>query len=177
MRFLAIAFPLLLLVPAAPAVTPLWHRWRLACREDSYAWPVGGFSNYALRADLFGSGLFGTRRSGGRTHNGIDLAAPVGTPVNAARSGTVRRGRKHNGMGTYLEVRHPDGSVTMYGHLSEILASDGQWIERGRPIGRVGKTGNARRRAIQPHLHFEIRLGGVPCDPLDGYLEGTSVSG
>lgn len=177
MRFLVVALPFFLLIPTASAIRPLWQRWELARQESTYAWPVGQISDYTLRKDMYGSGVFGTRRSGGRTHSGIDLAAPIGTPVLSARSGQLHYGRKRNGMGTYLEVRHPDGSVTLYGHLSQILVSDGQWVHRGQTIGRVGKTGNARHRAIDPHLHFEIRLGGVPMNPLDGYLEGTFSQG
>jgi len=79
-------------------------------------------------------------------------------------------------MGTYLEVYHLDGSVALYGHLSRRVVADGQWVSRGQVIGLVGKSGNARSRRIHPHLHFELRLHGVPLDPLDGYLEGTEAS-
>ncbi|MBI4227506.1 MAG: M23 family metallopeptidase [Candidatus Omnitrophica bacterium] len=172
-RLAVIAVPLLALLPMAAASTPLWERWQWACREPTFAWPVGGPARYTLRHDVYGAGTFGSHRSGGRSHNGIDLAAPVGTPVGAARSGIVRYGQKRNGMGKYLEVVHPDGCVTLYGHLSRLLVRDGQFVARGQPIGLVGKTGNARPRAIHPHLHFEIRLRGVPVDPLGGYLDGT----
>lgn len=173
MRLLVVALPVLLAVPVVPAVAPLWTRWVGACREPAMAWPVGGPSQYTLRQDAYGGGAFGSRRSGGRTHNGIDLAAPLGTPVLAARSGLARVGRRHTGMGLYLELAHPDGSLTVYGHLGRRLVPDGQWVWRGQPIGTVGKTGNARARAIHPHLHFELRLHGVPVDPLEGYLAGT----
>ena len=167
--------PIVLVVPAVAGVAPLWAQWQLACQEPSFAWPVAGPSDYTLRADRYGSGEFGSRRNGGRAHNGIDLAAPVGTPVHAARSGVVRYGRIHNGMGTYLEVHHAHGVATLYGHLSRITVRDGQPVRRGQPIGLVGKSGNARFRSIQPHLHFELRLQGVPVDPLDGYLDGTQA--
>lgn len=173
MRLVLLMMPVAALMPLVPSLTPLWARWQLACREPTFAWPVGRAASYTLRADAYGSGAFGTHRSGGRTHNGIDLAAPIGTPVLAAKSGVARHGRVKNGMGTYLEVHHPDGTVTLYGHLAARLAADGQWVPRGQPIGRVGKTGNARSRQIQPHLHFELRLRGVPLDSLDGYLDGT----
>ncbi len=175
MRLFLLALPVALLLPMVPAVAPLWDRWQLACQEPTYSWPVGGPSDYTLRKDAYGSGVFGTRRSGARTHNGIDLVAPVGTPVRAAKSGFVRYGRIHNGMGTYLEVHHPDGTTTLYGHLSQVLVAHGRWVAHGQVIGLVGKTGNARSRAIQPHLHFELRVQGVPVDPLAGYLEGTSA--
>lgn len=173
MRVALLIVPLVVLAPLASTAAPFWARWQLACQEPTFAWPVGRRTAYALRADAHGSGAFGARRGGGRTHNGIDLAASVGTPVAAAKSGVARVGRVHNGMGTYLEVHHPDGSVALYGHLASMAVADGQRVRRGQPIGTVGKSGNARSRQIQPHLHFELRLHGVPVDPLDGYLDGT----
>lgn len=173
MRFVLLALPLMVAAPAMPDALALWARWQLACQEPTFAWPVAGPSTYTLRADLYGSGAFGSRRSGGRAHNGIDLAGPVGAPVVAAKSGVVRHGRQKNGMGTYLEVYHPDRSMTLYGHLSSRFVADGQWVRRGQPLGLIGKTGNARSRQIHPHLHFELRLQGVPVDPLDGFLDGT----
>lgn len=175
-RLAVVILPVLALWPLSAASMPLWHRWQEACREPSFAWPVGAPDRYALRHDVYGAGTFGSHRSGGRSHNGIDLAAPVGAPVVAAKSGVARHGQKRNGMGKYLEVYHPDGCVTLYGHLSKILVANGQPVSRGQPIGLVGKTGNARPKAIQPHLHFELRLRGVPVDPLDGYLDGTRAS-
>ena len=172
--------PALAVVPLAPALTAasrpagrLWARWQRACQEPQWAWPVGGPSAYVLRHDRYGSGAFGSPRSGGRTHHGIDLAAPVGTPVRAAQSGIACVGRVHNGMGTYLEIHHAHGYVTLYGHLSERVVADGRWVSRGQVIGLVGKSGNARARPIRPHLHFELRLQGIPLDPMDGYLDGT----
>lgn len=173
-RFAVVILPVLALWPLSAASMPLWHHWQQACREATFAWPVGGPGDYTLRQDAYGAGAFGCPRSGGRSHNGIDLAAAVGTPVLAAKSGVARHGQKRNGMGKYLEVHHADGCVTLYGHLSKVLVGHGQLVARGQPIGLIGKTGNARPRAIRPHLHFEIRLRGVPVDPLDGYLDGAS---
>lgn len=171
----AVALPLILLASMVPAVRPLWAQWQLTVREPTWAWPVGGPSHYTLRQDAYGSGEFGSHRRGARAHNGIDLVAPVGMPIKAANSGLVRYGRKHNGMGIYLEVHHRHGFTTLYGHLSRVLVADGQWVRRGQTLGLVGKSGNARARRIQPHLHFELRLRGVPVDPLDGFLEGTKA--
>ena len=173
---IVVLLPVLAVIPLATAgAAPLWDRWQMACREPTYAWPVGGASGRTLRHDLYGAGTFGSHRSGGRSHNGADFAAPIGTPVVAAKSGVVRHGRKHDGMGHYLEVHHLDGCTTFYGHLSNILVADGQLVRRGQRIGLVGKTGNARANAIHPPLHFELRLRGVPVDPLDGYLDGTGA--
>lgn len=173
MRLAVLALPLLLLIPALSALGPLWDRWHACGQPSTLCWPVGDAGSRALRHDAHGSGVFGSRRRGARIHNGIDLVASVGTPVRAAQSGQVRDGRQRNGLGTYLEVHHAKGYVTVYGHLSRVLVADGQGVQRGEVIGLVGKSGNARARAIQPHLHFELRLQGVPLDPLDGDLEGT----
>lgn len=168
---MAIVLPLVVLAPVVSAGASFWDRWTLASQGATFAWPIGGPSHYTVRNDPYGLGAFGARRSGGRTHNGIDLAAPVGATVRAAGAGRARQSRQPRGMGAYVEIVHGNGCVTLYGHLSRVLVADGQWVLRGEPIGLVGKSGNARRRAIQPHLHFELRLQGVPVDPLDGYLE------
>ena len=124
-------------------------------REPNYRLPLQT-ERPSIRQDDHGSGVYGAPRSGGRRHLGIDLLAPVGARVVAAESGLARIGRKRNGMGRYLEVHHPDGWMTRYGHLQKIRVRDRQRVRRGQTIGTVGRTGNARRPVIQPHLHFEI---------------------
>ncbi|MBI3333558.1 MAG: M23 family metallopeptidase [Candidatus Omnitrophica bacterium] len=159
---LTLAFPLLL-VWAYPAIS--LELFKL--REPSYAVPLRLGGPLQVREDPYGSGLFGSRRNGGRRHRGVDWVAPVGTPVLAAKSGRAFLGRLRNGMGRYVEVRHPDGSVTRYGHLKTVAIRDGGRIRRGEVVGAVGKSGNARRRLIQPHLHFEIwNKEGEAVDPL-----------
>lgn len=125
-------------------------------REPMFRVPIARSSPIQIRKDPYGSGFFGAPRNGGRRHNGIDLVAPVGTRVLAAKSGIAVIGRKKNGMGRYVEVRHPDGWMTRYGHLKEIRIRDRQRVRRGDGLGTVGKSGNARRRRMQPHLHFEV---------------------
>jgi len=123
-----------------------------------------------VRCDGRGNGFFGTSRSGRRTHAGLDLYAPIGEPVLAVRSGLVASAKQNRGMGKYVIIRHRDGTVTLYGHLSKISVSKGNIVQQGEIVGAVGKTGNARHAGIQPHLHFEVKKNGVPQDPLK-YLD------
>lgn len=158
-----LSVPLFLLIPAYPVIAVKLFQWR----EPLYQVPLSIASPLQVRKDPYGSGLFGAPRSGGRKHQGMDLVAPVGTQVLAAKSGKVFIGHIRNGMGRYVEICHPDGSVTRYGHLKRIAIRDGQRVRRGQPLGTVGKTGNARRRIIQPHLHFEVwNEQGIPVAPL-----------
>ncbi len=98
-------------------------------------------------------------------HTGIDLSAPTGTSVFAADAGTVIfAGWSNWGYGYSIVLAH--GSyLTLYGHLSAVSVSCGQRVGKGALIGAVGSTGNSSG----PHLHFEVRPGGVPVDPR-GYL-------
>ncbi|MBI3615737.1 MAG: M23 family metallopeptidase [Candidatus Omnitrophica bacterium] len=162
-RLLALSLPLFLLIPAYPTISLKLFQWR----EPWYRIPLEISGPIQIRKDPYGSGEFGAHRSGRRRHRGLDLTAPIGTNVLAAKSGKAWIGRVHSGMGRYVEIRHPDGWTTLYAHLKEIRIQDGQPIRRGEILGTVGKTGNARRRLIQPHLHFEIwNEGGTPVDPL-----------
>lgn len=89
-------------------------------------------------------------------HGGIDLAAPVGTQVNAAASGEVVFAGERGGYGKAVLIRHQFGYVTLYGHLSKILVKKGQKVSTGDLIASVGKTG----RVTGPHLHFEVLKEG-----------------
>lgn len=132
-------------------------------REPYFRYPVKG--QVVIRNDLLGDGDFGTKRSGGRSHAGIDILAGIGTPVYAAKSGTAFCGNVPTGYGKYVMIYHPDGLQTMYGHLSEQRVYSGKKVGRGELIGLVGKTGNAGNEYMKPHLHFEIRARGAPVDP------------
>ena len=131
--------------------------------------PVAYKGDFIIRSDGRGDGTFASPRSGKRVHKGIDLLAALGTPVVAARSGKVIASRSNNGMGKYVVISHSGNIVTIYGHLQQIYAKEGDFVRQGAVIGSVGKTGNARYKGIQPHLHFELRKNGIPQDPL-GYL-------
>jgi murein DD-endopeptidase MepM/ murein hydrolase activator NlpD len=99
----------------------------------------------------------------GRPHEGIDLAAPVGTPIHAAEAGEViYAGDEVKGYGNMVVLSHPGGLVTVYAHSSVLLVRTGDHVTQGQEIARVGQSG----RATAPHLHFEVRRAKVPLDPL-----------
>ncbi len=101
----------------------------------------------------------------GRLHAGVDIAAPVGTPIRAADSGSVAIAGMTGGYGNYTCIQHGGNISTCYGHQSRIGVSTGQSVRQGQVIGAVGNTGNS----TGPHLHFEVRVGGSPVNPM-GYL-------
>lgn len=98
----------------------------------------------------------GRKSQGIHGNNGVDLAAPVGTPVMAAAGGRVivsRTGGYNGGYGTYIVISHGNGTQTLYAHLSANNVSVGQEVSQGQVIGSIGMTG----RTTGPHLHFEVR--------------------
>jgi murein DD-endopeptidase MepM/ murein hydrolase activator NlpD len=101
----------------------------------------------------------------GRLHAGIDMPLPEGTPLRAADSGTVAIAGWTGGYGNYTCIQHGGSLSTCYGHQSSISVSVGQGVSQGQVIGHSGNTGNS----TGPHLHFEVRVGGNPVDPM-GYL-------
>jgi len=98
----------------------------------------------------------------GRMHEGIDIGAPQGTPIYAAAAGTVNYAGWEGGYGNLTLIDHGNGLATAYGHQSQLAVSGGQTVSRGQLIGYVGSTGHS----TGPHLHFEVRVNGVPNDPL-----------
>ena len=97
----------------------------------------------------------------GHFHFGLDFAAPLGTAVVAAAAGAAHVVDDATGLGLHVTVDDSAGLLTVYGHLSHVLVSDGEWVGAGIPVGEVGSTGNS----TGPHLHFEVRRGGLPEDP------------
>lgn len=118
-----------------------------------------------MRQDAKGDGRFGAPRSGHRAHRGIDLAAPLGSPVRAIRSGTVMMVGTHRGFGRFIELDHRRSLTSLYAHLDDVQVTMGQRVQQGQIIGTVGKTGNARSPLIAPHLHLEVAKDGVLLDP------------
>ena len=115
-------------------------------------------ANPSLKGVLYGR--YGVRA--GHRHDGIDIAAPEGTTVSAAAAGTVIYAGEQTGYGSIVIVRHDGGLVTLYAHNSRLLVDEGARVRRGEPIARVGQTG----RTTGPHLHFEVREGTRPRNPL-----------
>jgi murein DD-endopeptidase MepM/ murein hydrolase activator NlpD len=121
----------------------------------TFSWPVTGTitSPFGWRSNPFGGGP--------EFHQGLDIAAPLGTTVTAAAAGTVIMAQWYGGYGNYILIDHGGGYSTGYGHLSAIYVSNGQSVQRGQAIGAVGSTG----QSTGPHLHFEVRINGKPVDP------------
>ncbi len=99
----------------------------------------------------------------GRAHAGIDLAAPMRTPEKAAMDGVVLEAGPASGYGLAVFVQHGNGDVTVYGHMDEILVSAGQVVRAGDTIALLGNRG----QSTGPHLHFEVRLGGLGGQKVD----------
>jgi murein DD-endopeptidase MepM/ murein hydrolase activator NlpD len=97
-----------------------------------------------------------------RNHTGLDLAAPLGTPVRSVMAGEVIQAAYEGAYGRQVKVRHSDGTVTSYSHMSEFDVSVGDMVTAGDQVGAIGMTGNT----TGPHLHFEVLPGGgSPIDP------------
>ena len=120
--------------------------------STGFIWPADG---------VFTSG-YGWRW--GRIHAGIDIAAPVGTPILAAASGVIEYATWNDGgYGNMIDIRHADGTITRYAHMNELYVKEGQTVSQGQTIGAMGSTGFS----TGPHLHFEIRPnGGSAIDPM-----------
>lgn len=119
-------------------------------RAAPFAWPLKGV--------LYGR--FGKR--GARHHDGIDVAAPLGTAVAAVADGEVLFVGVQSGYGKVVILRHDGGLVTVYAHNSEVLVREGARVQQGQAVAKVGQTG----RTTGPHLHFEVRDGVKPKNPL-----------
>ena len=118
-------------------------------------WPAAGYvsSPYGLRFD------------GTEFHQGIDIAADMGTPIVATADGVVTAAGWNGGYGNMVDVDHGGGIVTRYGHASALAVTVGQQVRRGEIIAYVGSTG----RSTGPHVHYEVRVDGQPVNPA-GYL-------
>jgi murein DD-endopeptidase MepM/ murein hydrolase activator NlpD len=98
----------------------------------------------------------------GALHAGLDIANGVGTPIRAARGGTIILAGWNGGYGNCIVIDHGGGFSTLYGHMSRLRATEGQTVKQGQLIGDMGSTGNS----TGPHLHFETRVGGSPQNPV-----------
>ena len=121
-------------------------------------WPLRGrlTSGIGYRANPFGG-------SGGEFHTGIDISAPVGTPVRAAATGTVTFAGFQGAYGNIVKINHGNGYETYYAHNSRLLVAAGDTVTKGQVIAHSGNTG----RSTGPHLHFEVRFRGEVRNPLN----------
>ena len=126
--------------------------YRIALQKTPFALPVKSTFRYT-------SG-FGPRW--GRMHNGTDFAAGHGTPIYATADGVVTHAGWSSGYGNLVKIQHEFGIETRYGHQSKIRVKVGQRVSRGERIGDMGNTG----RSTGTHLHYEVRIGGKPVDPM-----------
>ena len=107
---------------------------------------------------------------GKRRHNGVDLAAPTGTPVYATADGTVSRADRFSSYGLYIAIEHGSDIQTRFAHLSRLNVRAGQEVKKGELIGFVGSTG----RSTGPHLHYEVRIDGRPVNPVPYMAENDA---
>lgn len=126
-------------------------------RAITFAEPIPGRAS---------NSLFGMRRLGGergaRMHKGVDIAAPTGTPIlSTAEARVIRIGYDVSGYGNFVELVHPNGLTSLYGHMSRIDVASGDVLAAGQRVGLVGSTGYS----TGPHLHFEVRRDGVQINP------------
>ena len=142
----------------AVAETPAAKPAETTSALPTFRWPVRGkvITSYGAKTN-------------GKSNDGINVAVPEGTPVKAAEDGVVAySGNELKGYGNLVLVRHSNGYVTAYAHASELLVKRGETIKRGQVIAKSGQSGEV----ASPQLHFEIRKGSSPVDPLQ-FLNGA----
>lgn len=127
--------------------------------------PVQGWfmSGFGYRLDPFTGQI--------KMHEGIDIAAPIGTPVIATADGTVCGAGEKPGFGITVEIDHGYGITTFYAHLQRTKVDPGMSMQRGDIIGYVGTTG----KTTGPHLHYEVRLASIPVNPINYILIHSTV--
>jgi murein DD-endopeptidase MepM/ murein hydrolase activator NlpD len=139
------------------------RRWLINTKPG--LWPVMGrlLSYFGRRDDPF--------RGHDAWHSGLDISASIGTPVRASADGVVRAAEWAGAYGKLIVVDHGNGLSTYYAHLSRLDVLPGQEVRMGQVIGATGATG----RVTSPHLHYEVRRGGVPENPRP-YLASSATS-
>ena len=144
--------------PAAATEAPAVKSSEATGALPTFRWPVRGkvITSYGAKTN-------------GKSNDGINVAVPEGTPVKAAEDGVVAySGNELKGYGNLVLVRHSNGYVTAYAHASELMVKRGDTIKRGQVIAKSGQSGEVG----SPQLHFEIRKGSSPVDPLQ-FLNGA----
>lgn len=141
----------------AGAMAETLEDWTAGQSAYPQMWPVQGVltSGFGYRiSPIYRRRMF---------HNGLDIAAPRGTPVYAVAPGTVVTAEWDTGYGRLVEIDHGYGVMTRYGHNTRMMVGAGDWVEAGDLIATVGSTG----LSTGPHVHFEVLLDGQHVDPLD----------
>ncbi|WP_235937798.1 M23 family metallopeptidase [Pseudoroseicyclus tamaricis] len=135
--------------------------YRIAAQKAPFSMPVRDSFRY--------TSPFGQRW--GRMHEGVDMAGPVGTPIYATADGVVTHAGWSSGYGRLIKIRHEFGIETRFGHLNAIDVQVGQRVSQGEHIGDMGNSG----RSTGPHLHYEVRVGGEPINPMIYIRAGQDV--
>lgn len=134
------------------------NSYRIAAEKSPFAVPVKtGFrftSGFGVRRDPLGAG--------NRMHSGSDFAGGTGTPIYATGDGVVVKAGWEGSFGRHVEIRHDFGITTTYSHMSQIRVKVGERVSRGDRIGDMGSSG----RSTGTHLHYEVRIGGQPVNPM-----------
>ncbi len=148
---------------AAAAVAGETQPWLNSGADPGGALPPGfvlpSIGGFALPAKGLFTSAFGQRW--GTFHNGIDIAAPLGSPIYAVAAGTVVDAGPAAGFGLWVRIRHDDGTITVYGHMYDFIVSVGERVPAGMQIARIGNRGDS----TGPHLHFEVIQNGQHVDP------------
>lgn len=141
-----------------PVAEPVAKAAETTAALPSFRWPVRGRIITAYGA-----------KTNGKQNDGINVAVPEGTPIKAAEDGVVAyAGNELKGYGNLVLIRHANGYVSAYSHASELSVKRGDAIKRGQVVGKAGQTGDV----TSPQLHFEIRKGSTPVDPMQ-FLNGV----
>jgi len=134
--------------------------------ESGFLWPLP--ASYNTLSSLYGNRIHPITKKP-NNHTGIDLPAPAGTNIYAAKSGVVTTSTYNRSYGNYVVVSHSDGTSTLYAHMSKRNATVGQTVKQGAVIGYVGTTGSSTGN----HLHYEVRVNGNRTDPVNYYKDKT----
>lgn len=126
--------------------------------NGEFTWPLPGYSATSSSYGWRTHPILGTRKF----HSGADIPAPTGTTIYAAAGGRVVIAGWNGGYGNCVSIDHGNGKATLYGHMSSIAVSNGQTVQKGQVIGRVGSTG----MSTGAHLHFEVLINGTHTNPL-----------
>ncbi len=155
--------------PARPEVVPVAARPSAPVAAEQAAPPLSGAGFiWPLESGTVIS-RFGSKPDG-RQNDGINIAAPAGSLVRAAENGlVVYAGEDLAAFGRMLLVRHADGYLSAYAHNETLLVARGDVVQRGQPLAKVGSSGEV----VEPQLHFEIRRGKAPVDPLKMLRDGS----
>ena len=151
-------------------------KWNQGGRTDWFDGTAGQAESSGLMAPVAGhiTSGFGMRYHPilhyERFHAGLDFGAAYGSPIVAAANGQVVAAGWAGGYGHEVQIAHGGGVITLYGHMSEIVARSGEMVRQGQVIGYVGSTG----LSTGPHLHFEVRVNGQAVNPLDVRLQTRS---